>query len=80
MPKMGSKHAKVHKAFSDLSRPFAPTKVYESMCRLMGLSEEVIERGLGKLFREGKLKSEEKPRGEKPGRGSGRGPDGDGFR
>lgn len=74
--KMGAKHVKVHKAFLDLSRPFQPTKVYESMCKLMGLSEDAVERGLGKLFKEGKLRSEEKPAKQgKSGGGSGRGPD-----
>lgn len=58
--KMGAKHTKAHKAFLDLQRPFNATKVYEAMCKLVGLSEDAIERGVGKLFREGKLKAEEK--------------------
>lgn len=58
---MGAKQVKVQKAFLDLSRPFQPTKVYVAMCKLVGLSEDAIERGLGKLFVEGKLRSEERP-------------------
>ena len=58
--KMGAKHVKAHKAFLDLSRPFQPLKVYEAMCRLANVADDAIERGVGKLFREGKLKSEER--------------------
>lgn len=57
---MGRKQQSVHKAFLDLHPEFEPQKVYESMCRLMKLGEEAIERGLGKLFKEGKLKTKEK--------------------
>ena len=66
--KMGAKHTKVHKAFLDLSRPFSPTKVYEAMCKLVGLSEDATERGIGKLFREGKLKTEERAKVRRPKR------------
>lgn len=70
MPSMTKAHTKAHTAFLGLKRPFDPTNVYISLCKLMGLKEEAIERGLGKLFREGKLKSpEDRARRSKPSRG-----------
>ena len=66
---MGSKQTKVHNTFLGLKRPYDPTDLYTSMCKLMGLKEEAIERGLGKLFREGKLKSSiAPPKRKKPSR------------
>ena len=68
---MSAKHAKMHKIFADLSRPFNATRVYEAMGKLVGLTPDNIDRGLGQLFREGKLKSEEKcPKPRKFGRGA----------
>ena len=67
--RMSAKHAKMHKLFVDLSRPFNATRVYEAMGKLVGLTPDNIDRGLGQLFREGKLKSEEKtPKHSKPSR------------
>lgn len=68
----GKKHTAVHKAFLALDRPYTPQKIYIAMCKLTGLKEEAIERGLGKLFVDGKLKSDEQrraPKRSKPGRG-----------
>ena len=56
MAAMGSKQQGVHKAFLALKRPYAPTAVYIAMCKLVSLKEDSIERGLGKLFRDGDLK------------------------
>ena len=66
MAKMGTKQSKVHKAFLDLKRPFNPTDIYTVMCELSALKEDAIERGLGKLFKDGKLTvSGERPRRKK---------------
>lgn len=71
MPSMTKAHTRAHNHFLSLKRPFDPTNVYITLCKLVGLKDEAIERGLGKLFREGKLKSpEDRPRRPKPGRGS----------
>jgi hypothetical protein len=67
---MGKHHRRVHDAFTELKRPLDPVKVYETMCKLVKLSEDVIERGLGKLFRDGRL-SNPRPKG---GRKAKRGP------
>ena len=79
MPQMTKAHTKAHAAFLGLKRPFDATNVYTAMCKLVGLKDESIDRGLGRLFRENKLKSPEDRR-PKPGRSSGRGPDSEEFR
>ena len=74
--KLSARQTACIKAFLDLKRPFDPTSVYIGMCKLVGLTDEQIERGLGKLFREGKLKSpDDRPRRVKPSRGSRPAPD-----
>ncbi len=81
MPSMTKAHTKAHNAFLALKRPFDPTNVYIAFCKLVGLKEEAIERGLGKLFREGKLKSpEDRPRKSKSNRSRGPVGDPDDFR
>ena len=69
--KWGPKHVAVHKAWLDLHPDFEPTAVYKKLCQLLKLKEEAVERGLGKLFAEGKLKNKEKrpPKRHKPNRG-----------
>ncbi len=63
MAGMGKKQTTVHKVFLGLKKPYDPTEVYSEMCKLVGLKDDSIERGLGKLFREGKLKPPvERPR------------------
>lgn len=67
--KWGPKHVAVHKAWLDLHPEFEPTAVYKKLCQLLKLKEEAVERGLGKLFSEGKLKTKEKkPKTRKHGR------------
>ena len=66
MAKMSGKQTKVHNAFLGMKRPFDATEVYVTMCKLQGLAEDSIERGLGKLFKEGKLKPpQDRPRKKK---------------
>lgn len=79
MAKMSQKQTKVHSAFLGLKRPFNPTDIYQSMCKLMGLKEDAIERGLGKLFREDKLKSPDEKRAARAASRPRAGDD-DGFR
>lgn len=59
MPKMSQAHNRVHQVFLGLKKPFDPTDIYTSMCKLLKLTDEAIDRGLGKLFRDGKLKAPE---------------------
>lgn len=78
--KMGKKHDTVHKAFLGLKRPLDATQVYETMCKLLKLGEEAVERGIGRLYKDGKLKrddGEKRPRKSKNsgGRDRGRAPD-----
>lgn len=79
MPKMSQHHQRAHNAFLNLKKPYDATDIYTSMCKLMKLTDEAIERGLGKLFREGKLKTpEHKAKIRHHGNGGGgRGPDED---
>lgn len=69
MPKMSKHHHRAHTAFLDVHPDFEPTKVYEAFCKLMKLTDEAVERGLGKLFREGKIKPKA-PKVKKPKRSS----------
>lgn len=76
MAKMGAKQTEIHKAFLALKRPFDPTAVYMAMCKLQKLGEDAIERGIGKLFKDGDLKPpQDRPRKKKKREGGG----GDGF-
>ena len=70
---MSGRQLKAHKAYLSLKRPFNPTEVYTEMCQLVGCKTDAIDRGLGQLFREGKLKppEERKPKKHKPSRSSG---------
>lgn len=68
MAKMGKKHAGVHAAFLELKRPLEPQKVYEAMCKLLKLGEDAIERGIGRLYKDGKLTANPGGR-RKPGKG-----------
>ena len=71
--KWGPKHKLVHKSFLDLHPEFEPVEIYKTFCRLLKLGDEAIERGIGKLFSEGKLKPKErrpkKSKRSKSGRG-----------
>ena len=78
--KMGSRQQAVHKAFLELHPEFEPTKVYEALCKAVKLSEDAIERGLGRLFKEGKLRSKERRPKHKRSKGSGGGRGQDDFR
>ena len=74
--KWGPKHVAVHKAWLDLHPDFEPTAVYKKLCQLLKLKDEAVERGLGKLFSEGKLKTKEKkPKIRRSKRGGGNPPD-----
>ena len=79
MAAMGSKQQGVHKAFLALKRPYDPTAVYIAMCKLVSLKEDSIERGLGKLFRDGDLKPPQ-DRVKKPTHRRSAGPPGEKFR
>lgn len=57
--KMGKHHKRVHEAFTDLKKPFDAVKVYEAMCKLVKLGEDAIERGIGKLYKDGHLTPKE---------------------
>lgn len=58
--KLGARHMRAHKEFLDLHPEFEPVKVYESLCKMLNLGAGAVERGLGKLFKDGKLKTKEK--------------------
>lgn len=68
--KWGPKHVAVHKAWQEMhDQDFEPTKVYGILAKLLKLKDEAIERGLGRLFREGKIKPKQKaPKIRKPAR------------
>lgn len=58
--KWGPKHKLAHSTFLNLHPEFEPIEIYKACCKLLKLGDEAVERGLGKLFAEGKLKSKEK--------------------
>ena len=69
--KWGPKHQSAHKAWTEMhEKDFDPVVCYSVVCKLLKLKDEAIERGVGRLFREGKIKPKEKrPKKSKPRRG-----------
>ena len=59
---LGKRHQRAHKAFLDIHPEFKPVEIYEALCDMLNLGAGAVERGLGKLFKDGKLKMKEKPR------------------
>jgi hypothetical protein len=57
---MGKKQQVAHKEFLNLHPEFKPVEVYKALCKLVKVGEDAIHSGIGKLFAEGKLKSQEK--------------------
>lgn len=57
--KWGPKHQTVHKAWLELHPEFDPVAVYKTLCKMLKLGEEAAERGIGKLFTDGKIKSKQ---------------------